>query len=76
MSNGQYTAADQTVDAKVMARAVNKLEKAFFHQTVKSKHGYADYRRSIAVDLPSRTKSVDDPSHAIDGTPLFISKLT
>ena len=37
MSNGQYT-ADQTVDAKVMTRAVNKLERALFQATVKSKH--------------------------------------
>ena len=36
MSVNQYTADDETVDAKVMARAVNKLEKAFFHETVTS----------------------------------------
>ena len=69
MSNGQYTAADQTVNGKVVARAVNKLEKALFHQTVKSEHSTKFLDEALQSNYLQEL-SLDDPSHAIDRTPL------
>ena len=66
MSNDQYT-ADHTVDAKVMARTVNKLEKAFVHQTVTSEHSTKILDKALQ-STSLQEQSVDDPSHAIDGT--------
>ena len=62
MSNDQYT-AEQTVDAKMMA-------KAFVHQTVTSEHSTKILDEALQ-STSLQEQSVDDPSHAIDETPLF-----
>jgi len=68
ISNNRYTAADEAVDANVMARAVNKLEKAFVHESVTKEQAKKILEEALQstslqeLTLGDYDPNVDDPS--------------